>query len=105
MPAVVEVVFEKRKRRLHVRFANDITLVAPVDAVEDLAGAASGDLERFAIESGGLSLHWPTLDASLWVPGLLAGITGSRRWMAARLGSAGKAAKVNADAARGSQGE
>ena len=79
-----------------------MTLVIPVDAVQGLAGAGAKDLERCEIKSGGLSLHWPALDASLWVPGLLAGITGSRTWMAARLGSVGGAAKskAKADAAR-----
>jgi hypothetical protein len=41
----------------------------------------------------------PRLDADLYVPALLEGVLGSRRWMAARLGAVGGQARTQAKAA------
>ncbi len=73
---------------------------------EDLQGLESGTKEQIAnveIVGGGTGLHWPELDADLWVPALLRGVYGSRQWMA-KIGRRGglarsmakkKAARVN----------
>ena len=52
---------------------------------EDLQGLQSGTREQLArveIVGGGTGLHWPDLDADLYVPALLRGIYGSELWMA-----------------------
>jgi len=53
-------------------------------------------------------LHFPKLDADLYLPSLLEGFLGSRRWMAAQLGKAGgqvrSVAKVAAVRANGKLG-
>ncbi|MBR5949894.1 MAG: DUF2442 domain-containing protein [Actinomycetaceae bacterium] len=49
---------------------------------EGLAGAAPGDLAEIEISPAGLGLHWPRLDADLYVPALLQGVFGSQAWMA-----------------------
>jgi hypothetical protein len=36
-----------------------------------------------------LGLHWPRIDADVYVPALLEGFFGSKRWMAEQLGRAG----------------
>ncbi len=41
----------------------------------------------------GLGLHFEKLDADLWIPSLLEGVFGSRKWMAARLGAQGGKAR------------
>jgi hypothetical protein len=55
-----------------------------------------------------LGLHFPTLDADLYLPSLLEGFLGSRRWMAAQLGKAGgsvtSSAKTAAARANGKRG-
>jgi Protein of unknown function (DUF2442) len=102
VPAVVAARYERRKRELQITFASRMVLLVPVEIVQGLADAAPADLAEIVIEAGGLSLHWPQLDADLWVPALLSGITGTRRWMAAVLGAQGGAArtKAKAEAAR-----
>jgi len=47
------------------------------DAVGD-----SEQLARVEILGGGAGLHWPDLDADFYVPGLLHGIYGTKKWMA-----------------------
>ena len=36
------------------------------------------------IDRIGFGLHWPTIDADLYVPSLLKGITGTKAWMEKR---------------------
>jgi len=60
----------------------------PRDA-EGLEHARPSQLEGIEISPSGFGLHFPKLDADLYVPGLLEGFLGSKRWMASRMGQAG----------------
>jgi hypothetical protein len=77
---------------------------------EDLQGLETGTPEQLArveIVGGGTGLHWPDLDADLYVPALLRGIYGTRLWMAKigkRGGSARTSAKKRASRANGKLG-
>ncbi len=77
---------------------------------EDLQGLESGtpsQLGRVEIVGGGTGLHWPDLDADLYVPALLQGIYGTKLWMAkigSRGGSATSPAKKKAARANGKLG-
>jgi hypothetical protein len=62
--------------------------LAPRD-VEGLQDASVDDLKTIEVEAFGLGIHFPKLDADLYVPALLEGILRSKRWMAARLDAAG----------------
>jgi hypothetical protein len=53
----------------------------PVALAEGLADAPRSKLRKIKISPNGLGLHWPLLDADLYVPGLIEGAFGSRRWM------------------------
>jgi hypothetical protein len=52
-----------------------------------LASASPEELAAVEISPAGLGLHWPKLDADLYIPSLSQGISGSWRWMAAQLGA------------------
>jgi len=77
---------------------------------EDLQGLEMGtpqQLARVEIVGGGTGLHWPELDADLYVPALLQGIYGTKLWMAkigSRGGSATSTAKKRAARANGKLG-
>ncbi len=47
------------------------------------------DLRSIEITPSGFGLHFPKIDADLYLPALLEGLLGSTRWMAARMGSVG----------------
>ena len=53
----------------------------PVAVTEGLADASRSKLTKIEISPNGLGLHWPLLDVYLYVPGLIEGAFGSRRWM------------------------
>ena len=93
--------------RIHVELNNGCAFEFPVEQAQGLAGAKVTDLRIIEIQSRGLGLHWPTLDADLYVPSLVKGILGSKQWMA-QIGTAGgktstvaKAAAARANGKRG----
>ena len=85
--------------RLVVSLHNGVELAVPTYLVEGLAGADPADLAEIEITPAGLGLHWPQLDADVYVPGLMAGALGSRTWMAQQLGAQGGRASTPAKAA------
>jgi hypothetical protein len=63
-------------------------LFSPKQA-QGLEVAQADDLADAQISPSGLGLHFPKLDADLYLPALLEGFLGSRRWRAAQNGRAG----------------
>jgi hypothetical protein len=85
--------------RIVVDLNTGIQIAIPPDLMEGLAGASPDDLADIEISPTGLGLHWPKLDADVYVPGLLKGIFGTKRWIAAELGAAGGKSRSQAKAA------
>lgn len=81
--------YDRRSSRLVIGLNTDVQVAIPVRKIEGLADGAPDELAEIEISPSGLALHWPRLDADIHVPGLLQGIFGSKRWMAAQLGAAG----------------
>jgi hypothetical protein len=79
--------------------SNGLEVSFPAHEVQGLETATPADLSRIEIDPPGFGLHFPTLDADLYVPGLLQGVFGSEQWMAARLGARGGKARTAAKAA------
>jgi hypothetical protein len=100
--------YDKRLRMVMVALHTGLTVAfRPVD-VQGLETATVADLSVIEISPSGFGLHFPAIDADIWLPGLLAGHFGSKNWMAARLGKAGGAvrspAKTAACRANGAKG-
>ena len=79
----------------------------PTALADGLAGAPRSKLAKIDISPNGLGLHWPQLDADLYVPALIEGAFGSRRWMqqiGELGGSARSAAKARASRENGKRG-
>ncbi|MGH8227255.1 MAG: DUF2442 domain-containing protein [Steroidobacteraceae bacterium] len=88
-PHAVSARHDRRTARIVVGLSNGLELGVPVDLAQGLAGARPSDLAEIEISPTGLGLHWPRLDADLYLPGILNGVFGTRRWMARVLGRAG----------------
>ncbi|GMM60864.1 DUF2442 domain-containing protein [Novosphingobium pituita] len=91
--------YDRRQGRLVVGLNNGVTIMVPVTLLEGLADAADDDLTEIEITPAGLGLHWPRLDADVYVPSLMHGVFGSKRWMAAQLGATGGRASTAAKTA------
>lgn len=88
-PVAVEAHYDRKRERIVVRLSSDLEIsFSPRDA-QGLEHGTAAQLAQVEILPPGLGLHWEELDADLWIPGILEGIMGSRKWMAARLGQAG----------------
>lgn len=100
--------YDRRTKRVIVRLHTGLELSIPPSLVEGLADATPEALAEIEISPSGLGLHWPQLDADVYVPALLEGQFGSRQWMARQLGAAGgrnrSEAKQHASRANGAKG-
>ncbi len=100
--------FDRRRGRVVVKLNTGVELAFPADLAEGLHGASENALSQIEITPSGLGLHWPKLDADLYVPALMQGVFGSRRWMAQELGGRGgrvrSSAKSEAARANGRKG-
>lgn len=91
--------YDRRRSRVVVSLNTGVEVTFPVELAEGLAGATDDDVADVEIMPSGLGLHWPKLDADLYVPALLAGVFGTRRWMASQLGAEGGRVQSPAKAA------
>lgn len=100
--------YDRRRSRVVVALNTGVELTFPTRLAEGLADASPDSLAEIEVSPAGLGLHWPKLDADLYVPALLQGVFGSEKWMARQLGAEGgrarTAAKVAASRENGRKG-
>lgn len=89
LPRAVSARYDRRLGRVVIALSTKVDVMfAPRDA-EGLEKATPAELEKIEISPSGFGIHFPKLDADLYLPALLEGFLGSRKWMAARLGERG----------------
>jgi len=103
-PRAVSARYNKRLRRIVVALSNGCTFTFPPHLAQGLETATDEDLTQVEIIGSGYGLHWEALDADLSVPGLLAGLFGTRTYMARQAGQATSAIKAAAARANGAKG-
>lgn len=102
-PAVVSVRYDRRVGRVVIALASGLELAFSPKHAQGLENAHPADLMEAEISPSGLGVHFPRLDADLYIPGLLEGFLGSKRWMAAEIGKIGGSASTEAKAAAARQ--
>jgi hypothetical protein len=95
-PIAVAARYDRRSGRVVVALSSGIDVMFAPDQAQGLEGAKPAQLGAIEISPSGLGLHFPKLDADLYLPALLAGWLGSKRWMAARMGERGGRARSEA---------
>lgn len=107
-PRAASARYDAASARVVVELLDGCAYAFPVRLVQDLQGAEETELASIEVEGQGLNLHWPALDADLYVPALIAGIFGTEAWMtrelagrAGRTRSPAKAAAARANGAKG----
>lgn len=98
-PRATAARYDRRRARVVVSLDNGLELAFPPRLAEGLDTGGPDDLASVEISPTGLGLHWPKLDADLYLPSLMAGIFGSPRWMAAAMGRNGGRARTDAKTA------
>jgi hypothetical protein len=96
--------YDRRSDRIIVELTSGATFAFPPRLVQGLADASPADLADIELLGNGYGLHWERLDVDYSVPGLVNGVFGTARWMAARAGSTTSPAKAAAARANGAKG-
>lgn len=103
-PRAIAARYVRGRRQLAIKVASGALLAIPVRLVQQLDSALPEDLAIIEITPSGLGLHFPRLDADVYVPALVEGATGTRKWMAARGGAARTEKKIAAARKNGKRG-
>jgi Protein of unknown function (DUF2442) len=88
-PRAVSAHYERASGRVVVELSSKVAVSFRPEDAQGLEHAKAADLAEIELSPSGFGIHFPRLDADLYVPALLEGFLGSRRWLAARMGEAG----------------
>jgi hypothetical protein len=98
-PAATSARFDRKSGNIIVTLSSGVGIFfSPRDA-QGLEDGTPAQLSEIEITPSGFGLHFPKLDADLYVPAILEGFLGSRKWMAARLGAVGGSSRSKPKAA------
>lgn len=88
--------YDETSARIVVSLNTGVEIAFPAALAEGLSEATPGELAEIEISPAGLGLHWPRIDADVYIPALLEDVFGSKRWMAQQMGRAGGQSKSSA---------
>lgn len=107
-PTAIRARYDRRIGCLVIDLSTGFSIEFKPHKIQGLEEARPEQLTKIEISPSGFSIHFPDLDADLYLPGLLEGVFGSRRWMASQLGKIGgrssSAAKTAASRSNGRLG-
>lgn len=99
LPRVVSARYDRRIERVVLHLSTGIDLAFPPHIAQGLEEATPSQLGSIEISPSGFGIHFPRLDADIYLPAMLEGFLGSRHWMARRLGAQGGKATSSAKSA------
>jgi hypothetical protein len=85
--------YDAARDRITVELSSGLEISFSPKQAQGLETALPGELSEIEITPSGLGLHFPKLDADIYVPALLEGVLGSAKWMAGLMGRIGGAAR------------
>lgn len=98
-PRAIKVAFLPERHRVWIEMNNGLEVIFDPGRHQELVGAKPEQLAQVEVSGRGSAIYFPLLDASIYIPGLLRGLTGTKRWMAQQLGREGGKAKSAVKAA------
>lgn len=96
--------YDRESGRVIIELANGCTFAFPPKLAQGLETATEEQLSQVEILGAGYGLHWEALDTDLSIPGLLAGLLGTKTYLAQRAGRGTSPAKAAAARANGAKG-
>jgi hypothetical protein len=103
-PRAASARYDRRTGRVIVRLTNGCMFAFPPRLAQGLESATEAQLGQIEILGAGYGLHWEALDVDFTIPGLMAGLFGTRAYMAQQAGRATSPAKAAAARANGAKG-
>jgi Protein of unknown function (DUF2442) len=89
LPRAVSARYDRASGRVVIDLSSKLSVSFSPQEAQGLEHAEPSELEKIEISPSGFGIHFPKLDADLYVPALLEGFLGSAKWTAARLGQVG----------------
>jgi len=96
--------YDRKSGRIIIELTNGSTFMFPARLAQGLTDASDDDLAQITLMGEGFALHWETINEGFTVPGLLAGLFGTRKYMAQLAGRATSPRKAAAARANGAKG-
>jgi len=90
--------------RILVELKNGSAFAFPARLGQGLEDATDEELAQVTVGGSGYGLHWEALDVDLSIPGLAAGIFGTKAYMARIAGRGTSSAKAAASRTNGAKG-
>ena len=103
-PRAAAARYDRSSGRVIVDLENGCAFAFPPHLAQGLEVATDDQLAAVEILGRGHGLHWEALDVDLSLPGLMAGLFGTKAWMARRAGQTTSEAKAAASRANGAKG-
>jgi Protein of unknown function (DUF2442) len=107
-PLALRAAYDTQRDRVVITFKSNLELSFDPRITQGLSQGNAAELAEIEVSPSGMGLHFPKLDADVYVPSLLKGITGSQSWMASLMGAAGgkarSSAKTESSRANGAKG-
>jgi hypothetical protein len=103
-PRAKSASYDAATSRLIIELKNGSTFIIPVHLIQGLAEATYAERAEIELWGDGFALRWEALDLDFTVPGLVAGIFGTRKYMSSLAGRATSPAKAAAARANGAKG-
>jgi Protein of unknown function (DUF2442) len=89
LPKAVSAHYDRKSGHIVIHLSSKLILSFSQLDAQGLENGKPSQLDEIEITPSGFGIHFPRLNADLYVPGLLEGFLGSKKWMASRLGQAG----------------
>jgi len=91
--------FDRRSGRVVIDLSSGLQVAFRPQDAQGLEKATPDQLGAIEITPSGLGIHFSQIDADLYLPALLEGFLGSKRWMASALGKVGGKASTESKVA------
>jgi hypothetical protein len=98
-PCATSVHYERKRDQIVIGLNTGIEVAFHPRDAQGLKHAKPHQLDAIEISPSGLGIHFPKLDADIYLPALLEGFLGSKHWIAAEHGKIGGSVSSAAKAA------
>lgn len=98
-PCATSAQYERKRDRVVIGLSTGIEVAFRPRDAQGLERAKPDQLDTIEISPSGLGIHFPKLDADIYLPTLLEGFLGSKRWIAAEHGKIGGSVSTKAKTA------
>ena len=98
-PCATTAQYNRKRGRVVIALRTGIEIAFRPRDAQGLERAKPEQLDTIEISPSGLGIHFPKLDADIYLPALLEGFLGAKRWIAAQHGKIGGSVSTTAKAA------